>query len=303
MFVQAIDQRLQSIAATSIAQEGQVGQALAASLVAPGKRLRPLITMMSARALGGDHEPALAPACAIEMIHAASLIVDDLPALDDAQMRRGAPACHIRFGEEIAVLAAFALLNKAHQMTAAAPDLSAEQRLALIGLYTDAVGAQGLIGGQEMDLAGRGDQIDDLHRRKTGALFVAAAKAGAVVADAPNGAVDAMGIYATHLGQAFQIHDDLLDTFASMEQARKDVARDNPESNFVALHGADNALSKLAWHVQEADTALFNHSGPSTPESDQARTDMDGLSGIVHSILDNARSLRDPSLKRATSAA
>jgi geranylgeranyl diphosphate synthase type II len=274
-FRPAVEETLTGILVAAAPGSGAVSDAFADALLTPGKRIRPIITLMTVEALGGQTEQALAPACAIEMIHTASLIVDDLPAMDDATTRRGVPACHVKYGEDIALLTAFALLNEAYKVVANAPGLSAKVQRSLTTLCADAVGLAGLIGGQEKDLRGSPDEIDITHQEKTGALFVAAAKAGAIVSGIPNARVDDIGLYAAHLGLAFQTLDDFVDAYGDAAVAGKDVAHDGG-SNVVSMVGRDRAMKRLMLHVQRAVTAL-EPCGPSTePLGNLARSLMAG---------------------------
>ena len=185
------------------------------ALLAPGKRVRPLLTLLAAEALGGDEAAALDPACAVEMVHAASLILDDLPCMDDAAERRGRPATHRVYGEAVAVLAAVTLLNAAYGVLAAAPGVGAGARLGMTEALSRAVGLDGLVAGQDEDLR-RGAalplaRLTDIHQRKTGVLFSAAVRLGALSAGADRATVEALGEFGAELGLAFQALDDLKD--------------------------------------------------------------------------------------------
>jgi len=276
----AVEETLAAVLRDASASDGAVKEACSSALLTAGKRIRPVITLMTTETLGGDAETALAPACAIEMIHTASLIVDDLPSMDDATTRRGRPACHVTYGEDIALLAAFALLNESYRVIAVAPGLSDAVKSSLIALCTDAVGFAGLIGGQEKDLHGTPEEIDRTHQEKTGALFVAAAKAGAIVSGIPEARVADIGNYAAHLGLAFQTLDDFVDAYGNADLAGKDVAQDG-DSNVVSMVGRDRAMKRIMLHVQKAVTAL-EPCGPSTePLSDLARSLMAGAHSVA----------------------
>jgi geranylgeranyl diphosphate synthase, type II len=199
-------------------EPGPVADALTEGLLAPGKRLRPILVLMVAELLGGSAEAVLPAACAVEMVHAASLILDDLPCMDHATVRRGRPALHLAHGEANAVLAAFALLNRAFEVLAEGwaggpdPATRAQMTRALAG----AVGLSGMIAGQAHDLALRGRPRDAatvafVDSRKTGALFVAGAALGARAAGATAGETEAVVTYAESLGLAFQVVDDVID--------------------------------------------------------------------------------------------
>jgi len=161
-----------------------VQRAMAYTLLAPSKRVRPVLTLLSAEICGGRRAPALAASAAIELVHAASLILDDLPSMDDAPLRRGRPANHKEFGEAVAILAAFALLNLAFGTVAKAYDPAVASKMSAV--LSDAVGTEGLVGGQAGDLLAAGqpiefEMLERIHRGKTGSLFVAAAVAGGLV--------------------------------------------------------------------------------------------------------------------------
>src|SRR6185503_17747101 len=191
-----------------------VSRSMAYTVRAPSKRVRPVLTLLAAELCGGTSGRAITAAAVMELVHASSLILDDLPSMDDAPLRRGRKSNHREFGEAIAILAAFGLLNLAYDTLARAyePPLSAR----LCGLVADAVGPGGLIGGQAADLLATSqpitfEMLERIHRGKTGALFSAAATSGATIAGAPADTVASLAAYAKNLGLAFQIIDDLLD--------------------------------------------------------------------------------------------
>lgn len=224
-------------------------RALRHAALGTGKRVRPVLTLAVAELLGDAGDEALDLACAVELVHAASLVLDDLPSMDDAELRRGRPTTHRAFGEDVAILAAFALLTRAFQLVA-----DAGQRLALkrytsedmVHHLADAVGTQGLVGGQALDLSSDPatvdlERLEYIHSHKTGALFLAAAELGAMAADARRKDLEAVARYAKNLGLAFQIEDDLLDALASREATGKDVRQDAGKVTFVKLLGVDGA--------------------------------------------------------------
>jgi geranylgeranyl diphosphate synthase, type II len=225
-----------------------VGQAIAYSLHAPAKRLRPVLSLLVTEMLGAQPEAVLPAACAIELVHTASLILDDLPSMDDATARRGRPACHIVHGEATAILAAFALQNRAFEILAGgwpgAP--TAPVRQAIANDLARAIGLDGMVAGQAADLDMTGKPIDFatlefIHSRKTGALFIAAAVLGAEAADTDIGARIAIEAYAKNLGLAFQIVDDLLDVYGDATVTGKDVGQDVKKTTFVSFSGVDGA--------------------------------------------------------------
>jgi geranylgeranyl pyrophosphate synthase len=236
-----------------------VQRSMAYTLLAPSKRVRPVLTLLCAELCGGRQDRALPVAAAIEMVHAASLILDDLPSMDDAPLRRGRPSNHKTFGEAIAILAAFALLNDAYGTIARACDPSLAARLT--ALLSESVGIDGLVGGQADDLLATDQQIDfemleRIHRGKTGALFVAAATAGAHTAGAPADAEAALGAYAKNLGLAFQIIDDLLDVEGDPAQTGKAVRSDARKTTFVSFSGVEGARMLARELCDTADRAL-----------------------------------------------
>ena len=241
-----------------------VQQAMAYTLLAPSKRVRPVLTLLCAELCGGRSTQALPAAAAIEMVHAASLILDDLPSMDDAPLRRGRPSNHKVFGEAIAILAAFALLNDAYGTLARAYEPALASRLT--ALVADSVGVNGLVGGQADDLLATDQQIDfemleRIHRGKTGALFVAAATAGALTAGARPDAVAALAAYAKNLGLAFQIVDDLLDVEGTTAETGKMVRSDARKTTFVSFSGIEGARQLARELCETADRALVPFGG------------------------------------------
>ena len=215
-----------------------------------GKRVRPVLTLATAELFGArDSEDVVDVACAVELVHACSLVLDDLPSMDDAALRRGRPTAHRAFGEDVAILAAFALLARAYQLVADATQHLSLARYApedLVHHLADAIGTRGLVGGQALDLASRPEETDlerleYIHSHKTGALFVAAAELGAMAADARRRDLELVGRYAKNLGLAFQIEDDLLDAVASPAETGKDARQDDHKMTFVRLLGVDGA--------------------------------------------------------------
>jgi geranylgeranyl pyrophosphate synthase len=211
--------------------------------------------------LRGDTEQVLPPACAIEMVHTASLILDDLPCMDDATSRRGRPACHIAHGEANAILAAFALQNRAFAILAEGwrGGPGAETRAAIARDLSHAVGLEGMIAGQAQDLAGTDRTIDFptlefIHSRKTGALFTAAAALGALAARPGERA--AIISYAKNLGLAFQIVDDLIDVSGAEAEAGKDVGKDLKKTTFVSFSGVEGARDLARELIAAAQEAL-----------------------------------------------
>ena len=236
-----------------------VQRAMAYTALAPSKRVRPVLTVLSAELCGGRAGDACAAAAAIELVHASSLILDDLPSMDDAPLRRGRAANHKEFGEAVAILAAFALLNLAFGTLSAGykPPVATE----LTRVLSAAVGTQGLVGGQALDLLATDRTIDfetleRIHRGKTGALFVAAATAGAVTAAARPEAIAPLAAFAKNLGLAFQIIDDLLDVEGDPSETGKTVREDARKTTFVSFSGVVGARQLARELCDTADRAL-----------------------------------------------
>jgi geranylgeranyl diphosphate synthase type II len=238
---------------------GPVGDAMAYTLFAPSKRVRPVLTLLSAELCGGEAGKAMVAACAVEMVHASSLILDDLPSMDAATMRRGQPANHVVHGEAIAILAAFGLLNAAFGAIARGYEPALGSPLA--ALLSDAIGAEGLIGGQAADLLATDrnvsfEMLERIHRSKTGALFSAAATAGALTAGAPRDAIASLQAFAKNLGLAFQIVDDLLDVEGDPAVTGKPVREDLKKTTFVSFSGPAGARQIATELCHTADRAL-----------------------------------------------
>jgi len=181
-----------------------------------GKRIRPLLTCAAATSLGTDLEHALAPACAVELIHAYSLIHDDLPAMDDDDLRRGRPSVHVAFGEAVAILAGDALQALAFETVCGAESLPVSARLEMVELLARAAGWHGMVGGQTFDMAATGrvltiDALESMHRAKTGALLTTAVELGAVASGADAATRTSLRQFGAALGLAFQVVDDLHD--------------------------------------------------------------------------------------------
>ncbi|OZB13293.1 MAG: (2E,6E)-farnesyl diphosphate synthase [Marinobacter sp. 34-60-7] len=250
-------------------------EAMRYSVLGGGKRIRPALCVAAARATGGEADAALAPACALELIHAYSLIHDDLPAMDDDDLRRGRATTHIAFDEATAILAGDALQTLAFECLSDAPDLTDHQRLAMVRALARASGHLGMVGGQAIDLASVGqtlsvEQLETMHRHKTGALICASVELGALSApEVSEGQLAALDAFARALGLAFQVQDDLLDvegdTAVIGKRQGSDVARHKP--TYPALLGSEGARAKLNTLLADAQQAL----APFGPEADPLR--------------------------------
>jgi len=256
-----IEDRLRELIPAENEHPKTLHRAMRYSLLAGGKRIRPLLTIQIATDLGASIGAALDPACAVEMVHTASLILDDLPCMDDACLRRGEPANHRVFGEDTAILAATALLNRAFGVIADSEHLTARTRLDLTRLLSEAVGSNGIIAGQFRDLQMHQSLHDnaaltEMYAQKTGALFVAALEAGARVAGVDQAWVVAVREYGANLGLAFQLLDDLLDTFGSSEDIGKDVGQDAGNETLASRLGETDARLAVDRYVDSAASAL-----------------------------------------------
>jgi geranylgeranyl pyrophosphate synthase len=245
-----------------------VHRAMRYTALAPSKRVRAVLALLSADLCGRARASTLAAAAAVELVHASSLILDDLPSMDNAPMRRGRPANHITFGEAVAVLAAFGLLNLAFAALARIDDAALASRLA--ALVADAIGSEGLIAGQAEDLLATDRQIsfetlERIHRRKTGALFSAAAVAGALTGGATADQIAALEAYAKNLGLAFQIVDDLLDVEGDPAETGKATRTDLKKTTVVSFSGVDGARQLAGELCTTADAALAPFGSRSQP--------------------------------------
>lgn len=245
--ISLVESRLTDLLPKCANGQDEVVEAMKYSLVNGGKRLRPVLCLEFAKACGGDRFDALNLACAVEYIHTYSLIHDDLPCMDDDDMRRGKPSCHKQFGEATALLAGDALLTHAFQIVAGA-ELDDSKIALACGLLAQNAGVQGMVGGQVIDLKYESESPDlrqllSVHRLKTGALISAACLLGCIAAGADDKKIAAASAYAYDLGVAFQIKDDILDVTGSSEELGKPVGsdEDNNKTTYVSLRGIENA--------------------------------------------------------------
>ena len=233
---------------TADAPQKQLFDAMRYSLLAGGKRIRPILVLEFCRVCDGDMEKALPFAAAIEMVHTYSLIHDDLPCMDNDDYRRGRLTNHKVFGEANAVLAGDALLTAAFGQLAKT-DLPAERIVKAVALLSACAGENGMVGGQVLDLAGEQlvlteDEIYTVHRLKTGALISAACRLGVIAAGGSDEQLEAAGRYAEALGLAFQTRDDMLDVLGDSDKMGKNTGMDESKNTFVRLYGV-GACSKL----------------------------------------------------------
>lgn len=265
-----IEARIAAVCALTPGGSKRLQDAMRCSMLSPGKRARAMLTMLVAESWGRPPEHALDAAVAIEMIHAASLILDDLPAMDDAKVRRGRPACHVAFGDATAILAAVALMSAAYAVVAHDSGLQPAAKVSLIDVLSRAIGPEGMTGGQDDDLNTE-QSVADVHglermyAAKTGALFEAAALAGTIVAgiDGPRRAL--MADFGMRLGLGFQALDDLAD-------AAEDKA------NLVKLLGPEATRQRADDHLHVARECL-----------EACGADMERLAGYTDSLVNVMR--------------
>jgi geranylgeranyl diphosphate synthase type II len=256
-----VDETLERLLPPAQGPGSTVASAMRYAVSGGGKRLRPILTLAATEACGGDAEPALVPAAALELIHAYSLVHDDLPAMDDDDLRRGQPTVHRAFGEAEAILAGDALLTLAFELLATWPrDPSfASRRAEAVVVAARRAGIHGMVGGQTADLEAQGrsvgeEQLRWIHRHKTGALFSACAEIGAIHAGAPGAHREALADYGQALGLAFQIADDLLDRTSSAERLGKTPGKDERagKATYPALFGMEASRRRADELVRRA---------------------------------------------------
>ena len=236
-------------------------EAMRYSLLSPGKRVRPLLVLLTALDFGRDPRPLMDFGCALELIHCASLMLDDLPCMDNARMRRGQPAAHIQFGEATTTLAAIALLNQAFGVIASSSTLAESVRCELVSRVSQAVGTAGLVSGQSRDLVERRGGVDSdglarINQQKTGVLFELAVVGGGTIVDLSEERILALNRYAGHVGQAFQSADDLLDCRKHSKNSGKDCGADVDKAGSVHQVGENALRERLQRELAEADDQL-----------------------------------------------
>ena len=243
-------------------------EAMEYSLLAGGKRIRPVLTLETCRMCGGNLQSALPFACGVEMIHTYSLIHDDLPAMDNDDLRRGRPTNHVVYGEATAILAGDGLLTAAFEQLAGAK-LPPERVAAAVSCLSRMAGPAGMVGGQALDMAGEGhaltrEELELLQSLKTGALITAAAQLGGIAAGAGPEELEKIRRYAQALGRAFQVRDDMLDVISSEQELGKPVGSDraNEKSTFVTALGLDGCEALVERLTQEAIDALEGFERP-----------------------------------------
>jgi len=240
-----------------------IKEAMDYSLQAGGKRIRPILLLSTLHALKQDINRGLATACAVEMIHTYSLIHDDLPAMDNDDLRRGKPTNHKVYGEAIAILAGDGLLTYSFQLIAEDQQLTPIAKLELMKLLSTAAGAEGMVGGQVADMQGENttlsiDQLEYIHANKTGKLITFSVMAGAMIGGATQKQLKLFEKYSNHIGIAFQIRDDVLDIEGNQEIIGKPIGSDvtNHKSTYPSLLSLEGAKERLQYHIEQAKEIL-----------------------------------------------
>lgn len=246
----------------------KIWESMRYSVLAGGKRLRPLLALETCKVLSGSYEQAIPTACAIEMLHSQSLIHDDLPCMDNDDFRRGKPTNHKVYGESTAVLAGDALLSFAPQiiLQKTPESVNNEALLRVLGEFVVAAGAEKLIAGQVVDIDSEGKQISEetlnyIHENKTGALFKLSMRTGAILGGADEETLQAVTDYAEKIGLAFQIMDDILDVTATLEELGKTPGKDAQEGKvtYISFYGLDESKKQLSSLCKEACDILEMH--------------------------------------------
>jgi geranylgeranyl diphosphate synthase type II len=265
--LKALQEKIEARLRTILPEEAGLAEAMRYSLLAGGKRLRPLLALEFCRVCGGDCDAVLDAACGLELLHTYSLIHDDLPCMDNDDLRRGKPTNHKVFGEWQAVLAGDALQAEAFRVILRCPGLSDRARGEAAAILAEAAGLSGICGGQYLDLAGEGRVlpeavIREMYAKKTGALFQAACALGCCAAGAED-RLEAAAAYGAALGLSFQLRDDLLDLDSTEEELGKPIGSDdrNGKSTLVAVLGREAAEALLLSSSREAEAILETHFG------------------------------------------
>lgn len=262
-YIDQVNSRLAELLPSVSEEPSILHEAMRYSCLAAGKRLRPALALICAEATGGRREDALDAACAIEMIHCFSLIHDDLPAIDNDDLRRGVPTCHKKFGEAVAILAGDALFALAFEVLAN-QKASASVVVESLKILTYAVGTFGLVGGETIDILSEGKPVDSatlelIHRRKTASLIAASCEIGALFGNV-EGSRAKLKEYGESIGLAFQIADDILNETSTAEQLGKAAGsdRDRQKATYPAIYGLDESRKKA---IELAQTAIRNVDG------------------------------------------
>lgn len=254
-----VDEKLREYLANEEPLLAVLQESINYTLFSGGKRIRPLFCFIVGELFGVSRERLVSLACALEMIHTASLIMDDLPHMDNAKIRRGKPANHMIYGQDVAALASIGLLTKAYEVVLKDPQLPEEKKARVVAELARVVGIDGMVGGQFVDLKFSDKTMEHsvleyIHTNKTASLFVASGTTAAIVGDASPQEVEALRAYAEHLGFAFQILDDLLDSLGKVEEVGKSLQSD--KGNFVTFHGVEKSKDLVQQHTAQAINAV-----------------------------------------------
>ena len=275
-----VNQWLDALVPSEATPPERLHRAMRYSLMAGGKRLRPILVLAAGESFGAATDDLMPAACAIEMIHTYSLIHDDLPAMDDDDLRRGRPTCHKAFDEATAILAGDALLTQAFGVLSAdAPHLSAGRQVRVIREISNAASTiDGMIGGQIADIENEGKPVDEatleyIHRSKTGALLTAPVVVGGILAGVNEPELDKLRAYGQRIGLAFQIADDILDVTSTSEQLGKTAGKDLAahKATYPALHGIEKSEARMQQLVSEAIEIVAGLGGQSGRLDELAR--------------------------------
>jgi geranylgeranyl diphosphate synthase type II len=258
----AVDAALERVLPAETLRPETLHKAMRYSVFAGGKRLRPVLVIAGAEAVGGTASQVMPTACAMELIHTYSLVHDDLPAMDNDDFRRGAPTNHKVFGEAMAILAGDALLTLAFRLVADNAGESRALRDVVLDI-ADAAGHGGMVAGQVADLEAEGrrvgaEVVDYIHAHKTGALIRTSLRVGAMLCGADAAQVRALSVAGADLGLAFQIVDDILDVVASSEELGKTAGKDQiqQKATYPAIHGIEASRARAAFLIRDAEEAL-----------------------------------------------
>lgn len=273
-----VEQALDSLLPPANSPPEKLHESMRYSVFSDGKRLRPILCMAAIEALGGNPLPFMPAACAVELVHTYSLIHDDLPAMDDDDLRRGKPTNHKVYGEATAILAGDALLTLAFELIADMASAPAPSRLDIVRCLAECSGAAGMVGGQALDLVSEGkrvskDTLDQIHAHKTAALIQAAVIAGGILGGASERQAKALSDYGFSLGMAFQITDDILDATGDETRTGKRVRKDEKarKATYPSVHGVEGAEKFARSYVDAALEVLGVFDSKAEPLRELAR--------------------------------
>jgi geranylgeranyl diphosphate synthase type II len=276
--VRAVDRFLSNHLPPEDAYPESIHRAMRYSLFAGGKRLRPVLTLAAAEAVGGRAEDVMPAAAALELVHTYSLIHDDLPAMDDDSLRRGKPTSHVVFGEAIAILAGDALLTEAFHMLSSKTTGDAERKLRAVVLLSNAAGVRGMVGGQVVDVESEGlpvgeDVLDYIHQHKTGALIRTSVEIGALLGGGSEEDIERLSHYGKNVGLAFQIVDDILDVEGDADSLGKTAGKDEKagKATYPKIHGIEKARERARELCEQAVSLVEPYSSAGEPLESLAR--------------------------------